>query len=134
MTVQTAPNVLSTVVAGEDLAAARFHTIAMDDGKFGGLNALPNGVVIRLFTNGVYQTLTHWKSNADLKDDMYDVTYSAKAPTGQHGLSSRWTFTKGGFVADLDGTTGDYLEVLIQDDLTGLLDFEVKGQGRLFGG
>ena len=33
MTIQTAPNVKSTVVAGEALANARFHTIAMDDGK-----------------------------------------------------------------------------------------------------
>lgn len=107
---------------------------SMDDGKFGGLNALTNGVAIRTVTNGVTRTLTHWNSNADLKEDMYDVTYSAKAPAGQFGLSSRWTFTKGEFVVDLDGATSDYFEVLIQDDLTGLLDFEVKAQGRLFGG
>ncbi len=108
---------------------------AMDDGKFGGLDELGNGVVIRICNNGVFRTLTHWKSNADLKDDMYDVTYSTKPPAGTfHGLSSRWTFTKGQFVVDLDGATDDYLEVLIQDDLTGLVDFEIKAQGRLFGG
>lgn len=107
---------------------------SMDDGKFGGIDALPNGVVIRLRRNGSTQTLTHWKSNADLKDDMYDVTYSDRAPAGQFGLSSRWTFTKAQFVADLEGSTGDYLEVLTQDNLSGLLDFEIKGQGRLFGG
>ncbi len=106
---------------------------AMDDGKFGGLNALANGVAIRVINDGATRTLTHWKSNADLKDDMYDVTYSSKAPAGQHGLSSRWTFTKGEFVVDLDGATGDYMEVLVQDALNGLVDFEVKAQGRLFG-
>jgi len=106
----------------------------MDDAKFGGLNALPNGVVIRLVRNGVVQTLTHWKSNGDLKDDMYDVEYSSKAPSGFYGLNGRWTFTKAEFVADLDGATGDYLEVLIQDNLVALDDFEVKAQGRLFGG
>ena len=37
-------------------------------------------------------------------------------------------------MADLDGANGDCLEVLVQDDLTGLLDFELKAQGRLFGG
>ncbi|MCK5018482.1 MAG: hypothetical protein KAS32_15590 [Candidatus Peribacteraceae bacterium] len=106
---------------------------AMDDGKFGGLDSLDNGTVIRVVTEGNVRTLTHWRSNADLKDDMYDVTYSNKAPAGQFGLSSRWTFTKGEFVVDLDGSTGDYLEILVQDDLSGLADFEVKGQGRIFG-
>ena len=106
---------------------------AMDDGKFGGLAELTNGVIIRVCNDGVIRTLTHWRSNADLKDDMYDVTYSDKAPAGQFGLSSRWTFTKGEFVVDLDGATGDYFEILIQDDLTDLDDFEVKAQGRLFG-
>lgn len=107
---------------------------AMDDGKFGGLSALINGVTLRTFINGVFRTLTNWKLNADLKDDMFDVTYSAKAPAGQHGLSGRWTFTKAEFVVDLNGATGDYLEILIQDDISELLDFEIKGQGRLFGG
>lgn len=106
---------------------------AMDDGKFGGIAALTNGATIRTFINGVFQTISNWKSNADLKDDMYDVTYSSKAPAGQHGLSGRWTFTRAEFVVDLDGAIGDYLEILIQDDLSGLLDFEVKAQGRIFG-
>ena len=106
---------------------------AMDDAKFGGISALSNGVVIRTSENGVIRTYTHWKSNADLKDDMYDVTYSNKAPAGFFGLSARWTFTKAEFAADLNGATGDYLEVLIQDSLSALDDFEIKAQGRLFG-
>jgi len=107
---------------------------AMDDAKFGGITALTNGVVIRINKNGVVRTYTHWKNNSDLKDDMYDLEYSTKSPAGFFGLSARWTFTKAEFVADLDGATGDYLEVLVQDDLSGLDDFEIKAQGRLFGG
>lgn len=107
---------------------------SMDDGTFGGITALTNGVVIRLHINGQDQTITHWNSNADLKDDMFDVEYADRAPAGQFGLSGRWTFTRAEFIADLDGANGDYLEVLIQDDLTGLDDFEIKAQGRLFGG
>lgn len=106
---------------------------AMDDARFGGLSELTNGVAIRVSNNSVVRTITHWKSNADLKDDMFDVIYSDKAPAGYFGLGARWTFTKAEFIADLDGANGDYLEVLIQDDLTGLDDFEVKAQGRLFG-
>lgn len=105
----------------------------MDDGKFGGITALTNGVVIRTYINSVYRTLTHWQSNSDMKDDMYDVAYADKAPSGQYGLSGRWTFTKAEFVVDLDGANGDYIEVLIQDDLTGLDDFNIKVQGRVFG-
>jgi len=67
-------------------------------------------------------------------NDMYDLTYAAKPPAGQYGLIARWTFTRAQFVADLDGATGDYLECLIQDDLTDLDSFQIKGQGRLFGG
>lgn len=107
---------------------------AMDDNLFGGITALSNGVVLRINKDGQDRTLTHWKTNADLKDDMYDVEYSTRAPSGFFGMSARWTFTKAEFVVDLDGATGDYLEVLIQDDLTDLDDFEIKAQGRLFGG
>jgi len=107
---------------------------AMDDATFGGIGALTNGVVIRFYVGGIYQTITHWQSNGDLKDDMYDVEYSDKAPAGYFGLNGRWTFTKAEFIADLDGTINDYLEVLIQDDLSNLDDFELKAQGRLFGG
>lgn len=107
---------------------------AMDDAKFGGITALTNGVILRVVNDGVIRTYTHWQSNGDFKDDMYDVEYSTKAPSGFFGLSARWTFTKAEFIADLNGATGDYLEVLIQDDLTALDDFELKAQGRLFGG
>jgi hypothetical protein len=107
---------------------------AMDDAKFGGISALTNGVAVRVFTDSAFRTYTHWQSNSDLKDDMYDVEYSDKAPAGFYGLAGRWTFTKGEFVADLDGANGDYLEILIQDDLTDLDDFNIKAQGRLFGG
>lgn len=106
---------------------------AMDDARFGGLAPLGNGVVIRLYKDSAFQTLTHWRSNGDLKEDMFDLTYSDKAPAGFFGLTARWTFTRAEFVADLDGAVGDYLEVLIQDDLTGLDDFKLKAQGRLFG-
>lgn len=107
---------------------------SMDDGKFGGLTALTNGVVLRINNGGTDRTITHWQSNGDMKDDMFDVAYADKAPAGQFGLSARMTFTKAEFIADLDGAASDYIEILIQDDLTGLDNFNIKIQGRLFGG
>jgi hypothetical protein len=105
----------------------------MDDGKFGGISVLTNGVVVRTNINGVNRTLTHWQSNNDIRNDMYDVEYLPKAPAGQYALGGRWHLTRAEFIADIDGKTGDYIEVLIQDDLTGLDSFSIKAQGRIFG-
>lgn len=116
------------------LMTTMLDATAMDDGKFGGMAALTNGFVIRINKGGIVSTLTHWNVNLDLKDDQFDVAYSDKAPAGQYGLSARWTLTKAEFVADLDGANGDFLEALVQDDLTPLDTFKIKVQGRLFGG
>ncbi len=106
----------------------------MDDGKFGGGIALTNGVNLRIVKgDGTIQNLTNWKNNGDFALDMFDVTYTDKAPAGQYGLRGRWTFTKAQFIVELDGTQGDYLELRVQDNLTDLSSFEIKGQGRLFG-
>lgn len=111
---------------------------AMDDGKFGGITGgLTNGVVLRVVKgSGEIQELTNWKKNGDLALDMYDVTYvdDTLGPAGLYGLRGRWTFTKAEFIVELDGLNGDYFELLVQDDLTGLDSFEIKSQGRLFGG
>ena len=64
---------------------------------------------------------------------MYDVAYADKAPAGFFGLTGRWTFTTAEFVADIDGANGDYLEVLIQDSLVDLDNFNITAKGRLFG-
>jgi len=106
----------------------------MDDAKFGGISALTNGVTLKATTEaGRVAIFGNWKSNQDLKLDMYDVGYSDKAPAGSYGLSGRWTFTNAEVVAELDGDDADQkMEILIQDDLTDLIDFRVKAQGRVF--
>ena len=103
---------------------------AMDDALFGGLPALTNGVTIREVRSNT-TTLTNWKANKDMKEDMYDVDYALKAPAGFYGLNGRWTFKNAGVALRLDGAEGDFIEVLIQDNLTGLVTFRVKGQGHI---
>jgi hypothetical protein len=108
---------------------------AMDDAKFGGISALTNGVCLRATTEaGRTVIFANWKSNADMKLDMYDVDYSTKAPSGFFGLNGRWTFTKAEVVAELNGSADPVqkLEVLIQDNLTDLDTFYMRGQGRVF--
>lgn len=102
----------------------------MDDSKFGGATALTNGVVIRYSNNGVLRTIAKWKDNSQIADSMYDVTYSDKAPAGSYGLRGRWTFTNAGGIIKLAGATSDYLEILVQDNLTVLTDFHATAQGH----
>jgi hypothetical protein len=107
---------------------------SMDDGKFGGLDALDNGVIIRVVKgDGSIQELANWKTNGDMALDMYDITYTDKAPAGQNGLRGRWTFTKAEFIVELDGAAFDQFQLLVQDPLGGLTSYEIKSQGRLFG-
>ncbi len=108
----------------------------MDDAKFGGMTALTKGVVIRVHNGetGLNQTITNWTSNGIMAEDMYDLTYTSKAPAGSYGLRGRWTITKSETIISLDGSKGDYIEVLIQDDLTDLEDFQIKIQGHFENG
>jgi len=103
---------------------------AMDDALFGGIGALTNGVTI-IESRVSESTFSNWRSNSSFKEDMYDVSYSTKAPSGYFGLTCRWTFKNAGVAVRLVGSRGDSLKILIQDDLTGLDTFRVKAQGHI---
>jgi len=103
---------------------------AMDDGKFGGITALTNGVVLRK-NDGVMKNLWNVKTNADLALICYNFNYSDKAPGGQFGANFRNTYGgQGAHGVVLELLPGEYLEILIQDDLTGLDDFRMMAQGH----
>ena len=108
---------------------------AMDDGTFGGETALTNGIVMRVLTDGVYHTLFNAKTNSDLASRAYDLTYASKPPSGTgHGLRWRRTFggpSKTGVTIRLNSVTNDRLEIVIQDDLTGLATFRAVVQGHV---
>lgn len=106
----------------------------MDDGLFGSLPSLINGVTLRATTTaGRTVSFGNWKNNGDIKLDMYDVEYSDKAPAGEYGLRGRWTFTKAEVISEIDGSDPlQNMEILIQDDLTDLTSFRMRAQGRVF--
>lgn len=107
------------------------HSTAGDMGKFGDLAPLANGVLLRARINGQYGTFTNWKTNAEIKSDMYDVDFNVRAGGGgTFGTSGRGTFTNAGAIVRLDGNTTDRIELYVQDDLTGLLTFTMKMQGH----
>lgn len=105
---------------------------AGDLSKFGNLAALSRGVHIRGYIGGVYRTLTNWKTNEDIHRDFYDFSFDDRAGGGGiYGLAGRGTFTRLGVAVPLDSSVSqdDRLEVIIQDNLTGLLSFYLNGQG-----
>lgn len=111
---------------------AMAHSSAGDLGKFGDLASLTNGVIIRVRTDGEYRTFTNWKNAGDMKGDMYDIAFDARSGGGgDYGTSGRWTFAKSGMTVKLNGDTNDQLQVLIQDDITGLGFLTLKVQGHL---
>jgi len=117
------------------IISSTFNTAA-DDSLFGNLPALTNGIILRGYSAAAdqYRTFTNWKTNSDIKLDMYDVPYTDKAGSGLFGLNGNGAiYLRTGATPTLDGTAGDYLEVLIQDDLSTLNTLKLKGQGHIEG-
>lgn len=113
------------------------HNTAGDLGLFGNQAALTNGVVLRIYKAefSQYGTFTLWKSNSDIKDNMYDVNFDTRSGGGgTYGTTGRGSIKIGtGAVPKVDGEQGDFIEMLIQDDLTGLVSFKQKIQGHIEG-
>ncbi len=104
-----------------------------DDSKFGNLAALTNGCTLRNYngTTGVYQTLTNWKTNSDIKLDMYDLPYTSKSGGGKFGMNGNGDIkNRTGSAPHINGALGDKLELWIQDDLSSLTTFRLKAQGH----
>lgn len=116
------------------LISMTHDTLGADD-LFGGIAKLLNGVHFRASINGQFATFTNWKTNSDIKLDMYDVSYSVKSGPGDFGTNGRGSFNRIGVVIRLDSAQIDFLEVLIQDTmlLTGLTDLRIKVQGHVEG-
>ncbi len=79
--------------------------------------------IIHNFTPSAITVTQHWGLVAGS-----DVTPSAFA-AGVDAVNIRWTFTKAGSPLVLDGRKGEYLSVLISDDLSGLTSQLMQVQG-----
>lgn len=102
---------------------------AGDDGKFGNQNALQNGLVLRQNLSTGFATTSIWKTNSDMKLDMFDLPDTDKAPAGTFGMNGRFTNKKIDVTYSLNGTNGDFLEILRQDNIT-LISLYFKAQGH----
>jgi len=105
---------------------------AMDDGKFGGIAALPKGIVFRIL-NSYQKTIFCFKTNGEIKQMAFDGNYQTgvSGPLGTESFISRITFAgteKHGVV--LRVADDDVLQIIVQDDLSALGSLKVSAQGH----
>lgn len=119
------------------LLMSMVHTLAADDGKFGGIAALTNGILIRR-KDSLFKNIFNAQTNGDMALHAFNVDYSDKAGGGLFGTRVRRTFSgveKAGVTIRLnnnaDPNIADELQILVQDDLTALTKFEVVAQGHV---
>jgi len=60
-----------------------------------------------------------WKSNKDIKSSVGSMEYTDKAGGGKYGVTADGAITeRTGAVPEVVAANGDFLELLVQDDLT----------------
>jgi hypothetical protein len=106
-----------------------------DDGLFGNIAALTDGVYFRKENSDETNNLFNAKENSDFAIEGYDLTYVLRSGgQGSHGMRSRITWggqNKQGVVIRLDGNTNDAFVAVVRDNLTGINKFRVKVQGHV---
>lgn len=103
---------------------------AVDLGSFGDLASLTNGLVLRR-VNGKVNNIWNIKNNGELANITFDYdTYTASGQ-GQDGCKFRNSYAgqdKHGVAIRLD--PGDSLQLIVQDDISGLDQFRVIAEGH----
>lgn len=109
--------------------------LEMDSSTFGGIDELINGCVLRVkLSDGCYRNIFNFKSNSDIVNECFDSNYTSANKRGEYGFASRLTWggqNKHGVVIPTDGSLGEELQLVIQDDLTALSSFRMKAQGHV---
>lgn len=119
-----------------DINAIHFHiedNVAMDSSTFGGLAALTRGVVVRR-VDGMHKVLFNVKTNGEFAHHCMTSDYDSKAPAGMYGFRAVKNFNSqsGNRVSiRLNYATNDQLQIIIQDNLTGLTEFHATAQGHI---
>lgn len=108
--------------------------VEMHDGLFCGIAQLTNGITFRKYTNdGYYIDYFNIRNNAKWGLIAYDVQYTdtGKPPSDVYGFGSRLTYAgqnKHGVTIRLE--QGERIELLIQDDLTGISGASLMVEGH----
>jgi len=106
---------------------------AIDLSMFGNIaGGITNGVVLRT-VDGLYRNIFNVKTNADMKNLMFDfdIVASTNPSQGQDGFTGRLTFAgqnKVGVTIRL--APGEDLQFIVQDDLSTLTHLEITVEGH----
>jgi hypothetical protein len=104
---------------------------ALDLSMFGNIiGGITNGIVLRK-VDGVQRNILNAKTNAELKNLMYDFQIQPSAGAQQDGFTGRMTFggqSKMGVVVRLN--PGEDLQLIVQDDLSSLEYFSIICEGH----
>lgn len=104
-------------------------TLSPDDSKFGDLSALTRGVAFRVL-DGYHRTIGVIKTNEELTRFGATVEYTDRAGAGNYGVKICLPFRNlWGVALRLEGT--GQLQVVVQDDLTGLVGMYAGVYGHL---
>jgi len=106
---------------------------SLDLSKFGDIvGGITNGIVLRRrgYTDDANRNVFNCKTNANLKQLMYDFEIEAALGNAQDGAHGRITFaSQGKFGSVIRLKSNEDLQIVIQDDLTSLSTFEILAQG-----
>jgi len=105
---------------------------SMDDGKFGDQTALTRGLVIRLVRDdGTAYNYVNAKTNGDLGLAFDNKVYSSgKGGGATNSVEFTWeAFDDNG--SSIEIRAGDQIEVIVQDDLTGLGSMKIQAFGHI---
>jgi len=122
-------NTDQAIGASYDISRLMFAAVCdgtLDLSKFADQTALLKGFVIRE-KDGVYRNLFNIKSNAEMDNLMFDFKMITANGQAKAGFVGRFTLTKLGALSRL--RPGEDLQCIIQDDLSGILSFEIQVQG-----
>jgi len=106
-----------------------------DDGLFGNIAKLTNGVFFGTEGDDSQGYLVNVFDNAGFRLSAYDVAYTTRSSGGgSYGMSVRKTFAgqdKYGVAVRLQGLMNEKFVLYAQDDLTGIVEFKIKLMGHL---
>jgi hypothetical protein len=107
------------------------HSLAGDDGKFGGISELTKGLLFRK-CNSISFNLGNYQSNGNLKEFGAVVEYDSKGPGGTE--STTVTFDVKdiyGVVIRVDPEEPDTIKAFAQDDLSDLIKLRISFMGQV---
>lgn len=111
------------------------HASQGDDGLYGNIAKLTNGVYYRKEDGQTSQNLYNARENSDYRIEGYDVAFPVRSGGGgTHGTAARITFAgqdKSGVVIRLDGDLTESFLGTVRDDLSPLTTHRVKVQGHV---